>query len=105
KLTTDKQEAAKVAVVTGGASGIGFAITQALLGDGYVVAVADIEDAAIDEALRVLDDRKAFGYRVDVSSAVAMEELAARISRELGQVDVLVNNAGVQAGGGVHEVA
>ena len=88
----------KVAVVTGGASGIGLAAARRFLEAGMRVCLADVDAAAL-EALG-----KEFGARVlvapvDVADRSAVEALSRRVAAELGPVTVLMNNAGVGGGG------
>ena len=88
----------KVAVVTGAASGIGFALTQAFLDAGCRVVLADVETEALDRAAN--DLAGAAGDRVqavvtDVSDLASVEKLAAASVEHFGSVDVLCNNAGV----------
>ncbi len=85
----------KVAVITGGASGIGFAIAQALVAEGARVAVADIHGA--EEAAASLGDA-ARGYRCDVTQRGDIEALAEAAWTDFGRVDLLFNNAGVMPG-------
>ncbi len=77
----------RVAVVTGGASGIGLATTKQLAGDGFRVAVLDVADAAGGNADLVL--------RADVTDHDDVERAFQRIVDVFGRVDVLVNNAGI----------
>jgi len=81
-----------VAVVTGGASGIGRGIAEALRDAGAVVVIADIEQEALDRAAVELGVR---GIRVDVSDASSVEALADTVIAEYGTVGIVVNNAGV----------
>jgi NAD(P)-dependent dehydrogenase (short-subunit alcohol dehydrogenase family) len=92
-----KLEAGQVAVVTGGASGIGRGMADAFVRRGLVVVLADIELAQLDVAVKELTGggATAVGVQVDVRDPEAMEALATRVVAELGQVDVLCNNAGV----------
>lgn len=90
----------KVAVVTGGASGIGRAIGLALAEKGAHVVIADVEAA---RAQFVADEISARGVRAtatvcDVSKEASVEELAEHSWREFGHVDLLFNNAGVGGG-------
>jgi len=87
----------KLAVVTGGAKGIGRAIAEALAAEGAVVAVTDIEDdlASSTAAAITATGGKAFGYRLDVTSRDQVREVFAAIARERGPVEILVNNAGI----------
>lgn len=89
----------KVAVVTGGGSGIGLAVARELGASGCRIALADIDTAALQKAH---DSLRAAGYEVisvitDVGSLDDVERLAQRTVAEFGTVDVLVNNAGVIA--------
>ncbi|NVN87585.1 MAG: SDR family NAD(P)-dependent oxidoreductase [Rhodopseudomonas sp.] len=92
-----KLEAGQVAVVTGAASGIGFAIATALGQRGLAVALADIEAKALDQASRRLQAEgiDAQPFVCDVADASAVETLAAAVMARFGRVDLLVNNAGV----------
>jgi len=85
----------KVALVTGAASGIGRAIAIAYAGAGASVAIADI---AHDRAMQVAADigGRAIGIGMDVTDEAQVEDGFARVERELGPVDILVSNAGVQ---------
>ena len=84
--------AGKVAVVTGGASGIGAAIARALVARGAEVVIADVEQAALE---RMAGEIGAVGVLTDVSSAASMQALAVEVSRRHGRADILVSNAGV----------
>jgi 2-hydroxycyclohexanecarboxyl-CoA dehydrogenase len=86
----------RVALVTGGGGGIGGAIAAALAADGHGVAVADQRlDAARQSAERVAAaGGRAVPVGIDVTDAVAVAEALARAERELGPVEILVNNAG-----------
>ena len=88
----------KVAVVTGAASGIGFALAEAWLREGCRVVMADIEVPALDAAHGRLDPdarERAITVRTDVSDAQSVEALAATTLEAFGQVDIVCNNAGV----------
>lgn len=91
----------KVAVVTGGASGIGRAMAMRFTGLGMRVAVADVETEALSDTLDAIarDGGEAIGVRTDVSSADSVSELAERTLDAFGAVHVVCNNAGVFAGG------
>ena len=80
-----------VAVVTGGASGIGAACCRALAAEGMRVAVLDLGDRAGAVAAEV----GGHPYSADVSDEAALAACAAKIEAEMGPVSVLVNNAGV----------
>ena len=88
--------AAKVAVVTGGGSGIGEAIALRLADDGMSIGVLDLDGDAAERVAAGLRDggHEALGVAVDVSERGAVEAGFAQIRSELGPVAVLVNNAG-----------
>ena len=87
----------RVAVVTGGASGIGRALAQALAREGSAVVVADLDaDGAVRAASAIrLDGGEAEAVTVDVADAGSVDALAARAVERYGHVDLLCNNAGV----------
>jgi 2-hydroxycyclohexanecarboxyl-CoA dehydrogenase len=91
--------AERVAVVTGAAGGIGRAIAAAMYAEGAWVAVADLdEDAAAGYAAELGaagGPGRALAVRVDVSSSAGVSAAVSLVERELGPVDVLVNNAGI----------
>jgi NAD(P)-dependent dehydrogenase (short-subunit alcohol dehydrogenase family) len=93
----------RVAVVTGGASGIGRALALALAGEGMKVAVADLDDGGLGETAETI--RRAGGSAVavptDVSDRAQVEALARRAWEAFGAVHVLCNNAGVATWGGL----
>jgi NAD(P)-dependent dehydrogenase (short-subunit alcohol dehydrogenase family) len=92
-----KLKSGQVAVVTGAASGIGFALAKALGHRGLAVALADIEAEALDEASRRLraDGIDAQPFVCNVADAAAVEALATAVVARFARVDLLVNNAGV----------
>jgi NAD(P)-dependent dehydrogenase (short-subunit alcohol dehydrogenase family) len=86
----------KVAVITGGAAGIGFAYAKRFLAEGARVVVADVADpaAAVDK----LDAAgRALGVRADVSDAGSVRAMVEAALARFGRIDVLVNNAAVFA--------
>jgi len=97
-----------VAVVTGGASGIGLGIGRALAARGAKVVLADIEAERAGEAARVLaaDGFDVVGLHLDVIDEASWRTLADRAEAQWGQpVQLLFNNAGVGAPGTVHRVS
>jgi 3-oxoacyl-[acyl-carrier protein] reductase len=84
----------KVALVTGGTRGIGLAIAQALAGAGAKVAVC-ARDGAQAEATAQQLPGGACGYGCDVGVATQVEQTIDAIEKDLGSIDVLVNNAGI----------
>jgi NAD(P)-dependent dehydrogenase (short-subunit alcohol dehydrogenase family) len=91
----------KVAVVTGGAAGIGRGIVEALLEEGCRVVVADIEEPVLDRTVAELAGRgEVTGVRTDVSDDASVDALAESVFDRYGACHVLWNNAGVTSGGG-----
>jgi NAD(P)-dependent dehydrogenase (short-subunit alcohol dehydrogenase family) len=88
-----------VAVVTGGAGGIGRGIAEALLEAGASVVIADVEQAALDRATSDLGP-SVWGVRLDVSDFDAVDALAGAVFERYGRCNLLFNNAGVTSGGG-----
>jgi 2-hydroxycyclohexanecarboxyl-CoA dehydrogenase len=83
----------RVALVTGGGGGIGAAIARALAADGCSVAVTDLRVEAASEVASTLDGR-AVAVEMDVTDGASVTSALDRVASELGDVDVLVNNAG-----------
>ena len=82
-----------LAVITGGADGIGLAVAKALAAQGMRIALADLDADRVREAAATLPDGS--GHALDVADRSAVERLAV----ELGPVSVLMNNAGTGGGG------
>ena len=97
----------KVAVVTGGASGIGRAMAERFAAEGMKIVIADVEAAALVRAVAEMkaSGADAIGVRTDVSKAAEVEALAQAAVDAFGAVHVLCNNAGVGAGGPSWEVS
>jgi NAD(P)-dependent dehydrogenase (short-subunit alcohol dehydrogenase family) len=91
-LTALKDLAGKVAVVTGGASGIGKGIARKLKAEGMQLVLADVEPAALKAAAAELD---AVAVTTDVSDFASVEALAQEAERRFGAVHLVCNNAGV----------
>ncbi len=83
----------RVAIVTGGAQGIGRAIVDKLAAEGASVAVADINGNGANAAAAA--QPSAIGLTVDVSDPAAVNDMVARTVEEFGRLDILVNNAAI----------
>ena len=92
-----KEFRSKTAFVTGGASGMGFAMAEAFGREGMNVMLADIEEGALRRAVQALRDKqiRCEGVVADVSSRNSMRDAALETIRKFGKVHVIVNNAGV----------
>ncbi len=100
------QLSGRVAVITGGASGIGLATARQLAREGMRIVLADIEPAALDRAVdEVLSlGTEVLGVRTDVGDLTAVQRLAGAAYDRFGNVHVVFNNAGVAVGGPTWEM-
>lgn len=85
----------KVAIITGSARGIGFAIAETLAAEGCTVVITDVQGA--EEAASQLESKgyKAFGIQSDVTRMESVEQMIGKAMENLGRIDILVNNAGI----------
>ena len=91
----------KVAVVTGGANGVGRGLVEALLDEGARVLIADIEQPVLDATLQELDGRgEVSGIVTDIANEDSVRALADTVFERYGTCNALFNNAGVTSGGG-----
>ena len=87
----------KIALVTGASYGIGFAIATAYAEAGATIVFNDIKQELVDKGLAAYEEKgiKAHGYVCDVTDEEQVNELVAKIEKEVGVIDILVNNAGI----------
>ncbi|NLK74330.1 MAG: gluconate 5-dehydrogenase [Clostridiales bacterium] len=87
----------KIALVTGASYGIGFAIASAYAKAGATICFNDISQELVDKGLAAYEELgiKAHGYVCDVTDEAGVQELVAKIEKEVGVIDILVNNAGI----------
>lgn len=91
----------KVAVVTGGARGIGLATAKALVGAGAKVAIGDLDEVVLkDSATRI---GVAYYGRLDVTEPEEFHGFLDAVEAELGPIDIMINNAGIMPVGHLHE--
>jgi NAD(P)-dependent dehydrogenase (short-subunit alcohol dehydrogenase family) len=97
----------KVAVITGGASGIGRAVAQRAAAEGMKVVLADIEEGPLEEAENELTAHgaEALGVVTDVSDAASVHALRDRALDRFGAVHLVHNNAGIGLGGPIWEIS
>src|SRR5690606_29737560 len=89
----------RVAIVTGGARGLGRAMVQGLLGNRVAVAAVDRDREPLEELASAVRDRTGFAPLLaiteDLTTAGAAERVGMRVLARFGRIDVLVNNAGM----------
>jgi glucose 1-dehydrogenase len=97
----------KVAVITGGAKGIGLACAERLAADGAKVVIADIEETAGEAAAAEMSasGREAMFVTCDVSKKLDIRNLVTATLDAYGAIDILVNNAGIVAAGDFLEIS
>ena len=101
------QLAGKVAVITGGASGIGRGTALAMARRGTDLVIADINDRRLLKTRAAIAalGRRALAVHCDVSSDADVERLGATALREMGHVDIVMNNAGVVLRGALEQIS
>jgi len=87
----------KVALVTGASYGIGFAIASAYAQAGAKIVFNDIKQELVDKGIAAYKEKgiEAHGYVCDVTNEEQVNELVAKVEKEVGVIDILVNNAGI----------
>ncbi|MFC4410096.1 SDR family NAD(P)-dependent oxidoreductase [Chungangia koreensis] len=91
----------KVAIVTGGASGIGEKIVDLFVSEGATVIAADINEAALEKASQ---KQKVHGMKLNVADDQAWADFAKEVKEKFGRIDVLVNNAGISSEKGYQDI-
>ena len=107
RLPPARSLAGRVALVTGGAGGIGSAVARRLLEEGASVALVDIDETALGETSRALADvygvDRVRAAAADVTSEVALVEAVAAAVCAYGGIDILVSNAGIASAAAIDE--
>ena len=85
----------KVAIVTGGAQGFGFAITEKFLASGAKVLIWDIDEKEANDALKKLNNVNCSYQKVDVNNFNDIEKTLKQIESSHGKIDIFINNAGI----------
>lgn len=94
----------KVAIVTGGAQGIGAAYARGLAAEGAKIVIADLADTGPIAGIIEQSGGEAAGVSCDVSDEAAMLAMAAQAIDRFGRIDILINNAGLWSGLGHNKV-
>ncbi|RUS47400.1 SDR family NAD(P)-dependent oxidoreductase [Cohnella sp. AR92] len=84
----------KVAIITGGASGIGECMVDLFAEEGAIVIAADINDAALEKASQ---KPNVYGMKLNVASDEDWQQFARDVNERFGRIDILVNNAGISS--------
>ncbi|MGI2296430.1 SDR family NAD(P)-dependent oxidoreductase [Paenibacillus sp. GXUN7292] len=84
----------KVAIITGGASGIGESMVDLFAQEGAIVIAADINEAALEKASQ---KQNVYGMKLNVASDEDWQALAKAVNERFGKIDILVNNAGISS--------
>ena len=96
-----------VVLITGGASGIGKLVAKDFASKNCKVVIVDINENAINETVKELKSIKnceAFGYKCNIIDPKAVKEMAENVRKDAGNVDILINNAGIVSGKNLFEL-
>ena len=104
-MSSNLEAGAPVALITGGARGLGYATGESLVKRGYRVALVDIDGEGSQSAAERLSPQSAIGLQCDVASDNDVESTIVEIERRFGRLDTLVNNAGGVDPGRTQEVS
>lgn len=86
----------RVAIITGGAAGIGFATAKVFLQEGATVAICDVNTERTNKAVAELSDRGTIrGFIVDIADKAQVQTMVDAVLAEFGRIDILINNAGI----------
>src|SRR5918992_648758 len=89
----------RVAIITGGARGIGFAAAHKMLASGASVAIWDVDESALAKAAASLSSAgKVYPAQVEVTDEASIAAATDALLRQAGKIDILVNNAGITGG-------
>jgi glucose 1-dehydrogenase len=94
----------RIAIITGGARGIGRACAERFIAEGASVVISDIDDERGNETACALGDKASYVH-CDVGDTAAVDHMIDEIAAKHGAVDILVNNAGITASGDILEIS